>query len=226
MQDRIDLADFALGQSPVLHGKTMPSERPRHRLFEQRHPIGVVGVITAFNFPVAVWAWNALLAAVCGNATVGRPSPETTLAAIAVQKLANGLLREMALPPVFTLLVEQGHEFAPRIARDTRVALVSFTGSSAAGRALGAEVVARFGRVLLECSGDNAVIVDETADLALAVRATSCSVPRERAASAAPARAGCSCTGRSSPSSCAGWCMLTGSCASASLRIRRPSSDP
>src|SRR5258706_860749 len=171
VQEMIDIADFAVGQSRMLYGKTMHSERPAHRMYEQWHPLGVVGVITAFNFPVAVWAWNALLAAVCGNATVWKPSPKTPLAAIAVQSLCNRILTELEVPSIVTLLIEAGREAAARLAGDPRVALVSFTGSSAVGRQLAQVVAGRFGRSLLECSGNNAIIVAEDADLDLVVPA-------------------------------------------------------
>jgi aldehyde dehydrogenase (NAD+) len=171
VQEMIDIADFAVGQARMLYGKTMHSERPAHRMYEQWHPLGVVGVITAFNFPVAVWAWNALLAAVCGNATVWKPSPKTPLAAIAVQHLCNRVLAELSLPPIFTLVIDAGSEAGARLAADPRVALVSFTGSSAVGRKIAQAVAARFGRCLLECSGNNAIIVTEDADLDLVVPA-------------------------------------------------------
>jgi aldehyde dehydrogenase (NAD+) len=171
VQEMIDLADFAVGQARMLYGKTMHSERPAHRMYEQWHPLGVVGVITAFNFPVAVWAWNALLAAVCGNATVWKPSPKTPLAAIAVQKLCNRIIEELGLPPIFVLLVDSQRDAAARLATDPRVPLVSFTGSSAGGRQIAQSVAARFGRCLLECSGNNAIIVAEDADLDLVVPA-------------------------------------------------------
>ena len=171
VQEMIDIADFAVGQARMLYGKTMHSERPAHRMYEQWHPLGVVGVITAFNFPVAVWAWNALLAAVCGNATVWKPSPKTPLAAIAVQNLCNRILTELDLPPIFTLVIDAGRDAAVRLAGDPRVALVSFTGSSTVGRQLAQVVAGRFGRSLLECSGNNAIIVAEDADLDLVVPA-------------------------------------------------------
>jgi aldehyde dehydrogenase (NAD+) len=171
VQEMIDIADFAVGQSRMLYGKTMHSERPGHRMYEQWHPLGVVGVITAFNFPVAVWAWNAMLSAVCGNATVWKPSPKTPLAAIAVQHLCNRVLSELALPRVFTLIVDEGSEAGTRLAGDPRVALVSFTGSSAVGRQIAQTVAGRFGRTLLECSGNNGIIVAEDADLDLVIPA-------------------------------------------------------
>ncbi len=168
VQEMIDIADFAVGQSRMLYGRTIASERPHHRMMEQWHPLGVVGVITAFNFPVAVWAWNALLAAVCGNATVWKPSPKTPLAAVAVQHLANRVVSDLGLPPIFLLAVCDT-ERTRALAADPRVALVSFTGSSAVGREIGATVAGRFGKCLLECAGNNAVIVAADADLDLVV---------------------------------------------------------
>lgn len=170
VQEMIDIADFAVGQSRMLYGKTMPSERPQHRMQEQWHPLGVVGVITAFNFPVAVWAWNATLAAVCGNAVVWKPSPKTPLTALAVQSLANRIVEALNLPPIFVLAVCD-NALAPSLPADPRVALVSFTGSSAVGRAVAQTVAGRFGKVLLECAGNNAIIVAKDADLDLVVPA-------------------------------------------------------
>ncbi len=168
VQEMIDIADFAVGQSRMLYGRTIASERPQHRMMEQWHPLGVVGVITAFNFPVAVWAWNAMLAAVCGNATVWKPSPKVPLTAIAVQHLANRVVAELALPPIFLLAVGDA-ERTRALAADPRVALVSFTGSSAVGREISTTVAGRFGKCLLECAGNNAVVVAEDADLDLVV---------------------------------------------------------
>jgi aldehyde dehydrogenase (NAD+) len=170
VQEMIDIADFAVGQSRMLYGKTMPSERPQHRMLEQWHPLGVVGVITAFNFPVAVWAWNAMLAAVCGNAVVWKPSPKTPLTALAVQSLANRVVEALNLPPIFVLAVCD-NALAPSLPADPRVALVSFTGSSAVGRAVAQAVAGRFGKVLLECAGNNAIIVAADADLDLVIPA-------------------------------------------------------
>jgi aldehyde dehydrogenase (NAD+) len=171
VQEMIDIADFAVGQARMLYGRSMHSERPRHRMYEQWHPLGVVGVITAFNFPVAVWSWNALIAAVCGNAVVWKPSEKTPLCALAVQRLCNRVLAAHDLPAIFTLWLPHTRALATRLVDDPRVALVSFTGSSAVGREVAQRVAARFGRSLLECSGNNAIVVDETADLDLAVRA-------------------------------------------------------
>jgi len=170
VQEMIDIADFAVGQSRMLYGRTMHSERVAHRMYEQWHPLGVVGVVTAFNFPVAVWAWNATLAAVCGNAVVWKPSPKTPLTALAVQALANRVVEELALPAIFTLAVTDSAQ-ARRIVDDPRIALVSFTGSSAVGRDIATRVAGRFGRTLLECAGNNALVVAEDADLDLVVPA-------------------------------------------------------
>jgi len=170
VQEMIDIADFAVGQSRMLYGKTLHSERPLHRMYEQWHPLGVVGVVTAFNFPVAVWAWNAMLACVCGNAVVWKPSHKTPLCALAASHLANRVVAELDLPPIFALVVG-AHEPGRWLAEDPRVALLSFTGSSAVGRIVSGIVGARFGKVLLECGGNNAVIVADDADLDLVVPA-------------------------------------------------------
>ena len=169
VQEMIDIADFAVGQSRMLYGLSMHSERPSHRMFEQWHPLGVVGVISAFNFPVAVWAWNAFLAAVCGNVTVWKPSPKAALCAVAVQKLCNRVLERHGYPGIFQLFVDHGHELATRFVEDRRVDLVSFTGSTEVGRQVGERVARRLGRSLLELGGNNAIIVDEHANLDLAV---------------------------------------------------------
>ena len=171
VQEMIDIADFALGQSRMLYGLTMHSERPQHRMYEQWHPLGVVGIISAFNFPVAVWSWNAFLAAVCGNASVWKPSHKTPLSAIAVQKLCNEVMQANRLPAIFQLFIDAGTELATRFVDDQRVALVSFTGSTPVGRRVGERVATRLGKSLLELGGNNAIIVDETADLDLAVPA-------------------------------------------------------
>jgi aldehyde dehydrogenase (NAD+) len=170
VQEMIDIADFAVGQSRMLYGKTLHSERPAHRMYEQWHPLGVVGVVTAFNFPVAVWAWNAMLACVCGNAVVWKPSHKTPLCALAASHLANRVVADLGLPPIFSLVVG-AHEPGRWLAEDPRVALLSFTGSSAVGRTVSGIVGARFGKVLLECGGNNAVIVADDADLDLVVPA-------------------------------------------------------
>jgi aldehyde dehydrogenase (NAD+) len=169
VQEMIDIADFAVGQSRMLYGLSMHSERPSHRMFEQWHPLGVVGVISAFNFPVAVWAWNAFLAAVCGNVTVWKPSPKTALCAVAVHKLCNRVLERHGYPGIFQLFIDAGHELATRFVEDRRVDLVSFTGSTHVGRDVAERVARRLGRSLLELGGNNAIIVDESANLDLAV---------------------------------------------------------
>ncbi len=171
VQEMIDIADFAVGQSRMLYGKTMHSERPEHRMYEQWHPLGVVGVISAFNFPVAVWSWNAFLAAIAGNTVVWKPSSKTPLCAIAVQHICNSVLEEMGYPGIFSMFVPQEGTIAQRFVRDKRVALMSFTGSSKIGHYVARTVSKRLGRYLLECSGNNAIIVDESADLKLAVPA-------------------------------------------------------
>ncbi len=171
VQEMIDIADFAVGQSRMLYGLTMHSERPGHRMYEQWHPLGVVGIVSAFNFPVAVWSWNAFLAAVCGNVSVWKPSPRTPLTAIAVQQLCNRVLRERGLPSIFQLFIDGGTDLATRFVDDRRVALISFTGSTPVGRKVGERVAARLGRSLLELGGNNAIIIDESASLDLAVPA-------------------------------------------------------
>jgi aldehyde dehydrogenase (NAD+) len=171
VQEMIDIADFAVGQSRMLYGLTMHSERPQHRMYEQWHPLGVIGIISAFNFPVAVWAWNACLAAVCGNVSVWKPSPKTPLTALAVQNICNRVLQAQKAPPIFQLFIDAGSQLATKFVDDRRVALVSFTGSTEVGRKVGERVAARLGKSLLELGGNNAIIVDETANLDLAVPA-------------------------------------------------------
>ncbi len=171
VQEMIDIADLAVGQSRMLYGQTMHSERPEHRMYEQWHPLGVVGVVTAFNFPVAVWSWNAFIAAVSGNTVVWKPSPKTPLCAIAVQAICNRVTAEMGHPGIFSLLVDAGPSMAERLAKDRRVSLLSFTGRTAVGRRLALWVAGRLAKSLLELSGNNAVILDDSADLALALPA-------------------------------------------------------
>jgi aldehyde dehydrogenase (NAD+) len=169
VQEMIDIADFAVGQSRMLYGLSMHSERPRHRMSEQWHPLGVVGIISAFNFPVAVWAWNAFLGAICGNACVWKPSHKTPLTALAVQQICNAVMKSAGLPAVFQIFIDGGSGLATRLVEDRRVALISFTGSTEVGRRVGERVAARLGKSLLELGGNNAVIVDEGANLDLAV---------------------------------------------------------
>ncbi len=171
VQEMIDIADYAVGLSRMLGGRTLPSERPSHRLYEQWHPLGVVGVISAFNFPVAVWSWNAFIAAVCGNVTVWKPSPKAPLSSVAVQRLCNEALEAHGFPPAFFLFNTGDVALATRFVDDARVDLMSFTGSSAVGAGVAARVARRFGRCLLELGGNNAIIVDEHANLDLAIPA-------------------------------------------------------
>lgn len=170
VQEMIDMADFAVGQSRMLYGKTIASEREQHRLLEQWQPLGVVGVITAFNFPVAVWAWNAFLAIVCGNSVVWKPSSKTPLCAIAVQHLCEQVLQELALPPIFNCIIAD-NTLATQLVDDPRISLVSFTGSSAVGQRVATRVAARFGKYCLELGGNNAIIVTPHANLELAIPA-------------------------------------------------------
>jgi aldehyde dehydrogenase (NAD+) len=171
VQEMIDIADFAVGQSRMLYGNTMHSERAQHRMYEQWHPLGIVGVISAFNFPVAVWSWNAFLAAIGGNVVIWKPSPKTSLCSLAVQNICNRVLERHALPPIFQLFIDAGTELAARFVDDKRVALISFTGSTHVGRQVGMRVAERLGKSLLELGGNNAIIVDESANLDLAVPA-------------------------------------------------------
>jgi aldehyde dehydrogenase (NAD+) len=172
VQEMIDMADFAVGQSRMLYGRTMPSERPGHRLYEQWHPLGPVGVITSFNFPLAVWAWNAMLALVCGDTLVWKPSSKTPLCAMAVMNLLWPVLHEENLPDgILSLVIGSREMVGRRMAADGRLPLVSATGSVAMGRTVGQTVAGRFGRALLELGGNNAVIVTPSANLDEALKA-------------------------------------------------------
>jgi aldehyde dehydrogenase (NAD+) len=171
VQEMIDIADFAVGLSRQLYGNSMHSERPGHRMYEQWHPLGIVGVISAFNFPVAVWSWNAFLAAVCGDITIWKPSPKTPLTAVASMKVCNQALRAAGFPDIFFLFNDIGSEIAQSFVDDKRIPLISFTGSTAVGRMVGERVSRRMGRSLLELGGNNAIIVDASADLNLAIPA-------------------------------------------------------
>ena len=171
VQEMIDIADFAVGQSRMLYGKTMHSERPMHRMYEQWHPLGVVGTISAFNFPVAVWSWNACIAAICGNVNIWKPSPKTPLCGVAVQKICNAALADAGFPEIFHLINDGDNALAQKFVDDSRIDLLSFTGSTPVGRKVGERVAARMGKSLLELGGNNAIIVDEFANLDLAVPA-------------------------------------------------------
>lgn len=171
VQEMIDICDFAVGLSRQLYGLTMASERPRHRMFEQWHPLGPIGVITAFNFPVAVWAWNAAIAAVCGDCVVWKPSTETPLTAIAVQRICDRVLAAHGLSGVFSLCVGEADPVGMAMTADSRLSLISATGSCAMGRKVAVAVSDRLGRSLLELGGNNAIILAESANLNLALRA-------------------------------------------------------
>ncbi len=172
VQELIDIADFATGQSRMLYGLTMHSERPFHRMYEQWHPLGPIGVITAFNFPVAVWGWNAMIALVTGDTVVWKPSSKVPLSAIAASKIAAGVLKENGLPEgILNIVIGRGETVGEPLINDRRVPLVSFTGSVRMGRHVSQAVNARLGRTLLELGGNNGVIVTANADLDLAVRA-------------------------------------------------------
>ena len=171
VQEMIDIADFAVGLSRRLEGSTLASERPQHRMFEQWQPLGPVAVVTAFNFPAAVWAWNAMIAIVCGDSVVWKPSPKAPLTAIAIQNLVEAVAARHQAQGVCSLLLSDEHWPTERLAGEHRLPLFSFTGSSAVGQHLAPIVAGRFGRCLLECSGNNALIVDASADLELAIPA-------------------------------------------------------
>jgi len=171
VQEMIDICDLAVGQSRMLYGLTIQSERPNHRLMEQWHPLGVIAVITAFNFPVAVWSWNAALAAVCGDATVWKPSEKTPLTAIAVTKIAKRVCRETgADPAIFTLLVGDRKTVGQKLSEDRRIPLVSATGSVNMGLSVARAVHGRLGRTIMELGGNNALIVCPSADLEMATQ--------------------------------------------------------
>ncbi|MFC7301716.1 aldehyde dehydrogenase family protein [Cognatiluteimonas weifangensis] len=169
VQEMIDIGDFAVGLSRQLYGLTMHSERPGHRMYEQWHPLGLVGIISAFNFPVAVWAWNSFVAAACGDISIWKPSPKVPLSAIAALRICNQALKQGGFPDLFFLFNDAGNELAQGFVDDRRVALISFTGSTRVGRMVGERVARRMGRSLLELGGNNAIILDETADLKLAI---------------------------------------------------------
>lgn len=169
VQEMIDMADLAVGQSRMLYGNTMHSERPEHRMYEQWHPLGVVGVLSAFNFPVAVWSWNAFVALICGNSVLWKPSPKTPLCSVAVHKICAEVLSRNGYPEVLTLVNFEDVELSRKLVDDKRIPLISFTGSTRVGCEVGQRVAQRFGRSLLELSGNNAVILDKSANLKLAV---------------------------------------------------------
>ncbi len=172
VQEMIDMADFCVGQSRMLYGQSMHSERPLHRMYEQWHPLGLVGVITAFNFPVAVWAWNAFLSAICGNVTLWKPSSKTPLSAIAIYQCCMSVLKENRAPNIFSLLITEDHAISEILLEDRHVPLISFTGSTRVGKQVATRVAGRLGQSILELGGNNAIILDASANLRLAIPAT------------------------------------------------------
>ena len=170
IQEMIDICDFAVGLSRQLYGSTMHSERPGHRMYDQYHPLGIVGIISAFNFPVAVWSWNAMISAVCGNVSIWKPSPKTPLCSIALQRIIGKVMKENKIPEgVFNLVIGTNHEIAETLVNDQRLPLISATGSTAMGRKVSSKVASRLGRSILELGGNNAIIVTESADLKIAI---------------------------------------------------------
>ena len=172
VQEMIDMCDFSVGLSRQLHGLTIASERPRHRMIEQWHPLGPIGIITAFNFPAAVWAWNAMIAGVCGDTMIWKPSPLAPLTAIAIQRIAGQVAAEQGYSGVFNLCVGDADEIGERMARDDRLPLISATGSCRMGRRVAEVVGKRLGRTLLELGGNNAIIITPSANIEMAVRGT------------------------------------------------------
>jgi aldehyde dehydrogenase (NAD+) len=171
VQEMIDIADFAVGLSRQLYGLTMHSERPGHRMYEQWHPLGIVGVISAFNFPAAVWAWNAMIAAVCGDCVLWRPSSDTPLTAIAVQKICNRVLDRHGLKGIFNLVIGKSNPIGETLIHDRRIPLVSFTGSTQVGRHVAEAIAGRLGRSILELGGNNGIVAMDDANTDLLLRA-------------------------------------------------------
>src|SRR5688572_4249203 len=170
VQEMIDICDFSVGLSRQLHGLTMHSERPQHRMYEQWHPLGPVGIITAFNFPVAVWSWNAMLAWVCGDTCVWKPSEKTPLCSIACQNIVNEVFERAGVPEGVSCIVNGDAAIGKLLAEDENVPLISATGSVRMGKAVAKAVSERLGRPLLELGGNNAIIITENADLEIAIR--------------------------------------------------------
>jgi aldehyde dehydrogenase (NAD+) len=169
VQEMIDICDFAVGLSRQLHGYTMHSERPLHRMYEQYHPLGIVGIISAFNFPVAVWSWNTALAWICGNVTVWKPSEKVGLCAIACQNIIAEVLKENNMPKGISGMIVGDHTIGEKLVQDKSISLVSFTGSTRVGRIVGTTVAERFGKSILELGGNNAIIISEHADLDMSI---------------------------------------------------------
>jgi len=170
IQEILDMIDFAIGQSRMLYGKTMHSERPLHRIYEQWHPFGVVAILTAFNFPMAVWAWNACLAIICGNTVIWKPSSQTPLCAIELQQLCIEVMKDLQTPDIFSLVITESHEASLPLLENPQVRLVSFTGSCKQGQYISEKVHQRLGKTILELGGNNAVIIDDSADIDLAIK--------------------------------------------------------
>ncbi|HEY9490085.1 MAG TPA: aldehyde dehydrogenase family protein, partial [Chryseosolibacter sp.] len=170
VQEMIDICDFAVGLSRQLHGLTMHSERPHHRMYEQWHPLGVVGIVTAFNFPVAVWSWNTMLAWVCGNTCIWKPSEKTPLCGIACQQIVSKVFEKNGVPEGVSCLINGDYKVGQLMASDENIALVSATGSVRMGKAVGRTVAERLGKSLLELGGNNAIIITENANLDIAIR--------------------------------------------------------
>ncbi|MBS1549912.1 MAG: aldehyde dehydrogenase family protein [Bacteroidetes bacterium] len=169
VQEMIDICDFAVGLSRQLHGYTMHSERPGHRMYEQYHPMGIVGIISAFNFPVAVWSWNTALAWICGNVTVWKPSEKVGLCAIACQNIINEVLKENNMPEGISSMIVGDHQIGEILVEDKNIPLVSFTGSTRVGRLVSTKVAERFGKSILELGGNNAIIISQNADLDMSI---------------------------------------------------------
>ena len=188
VQEMIDICDFAVGLSRQLYGLTMHSERPLHRMYEQWHPLGTVGIISAFNFPVAVWAWNAALAWICGNVCIWKPSEKTPLCAVAIQNIVAEVFKKNNVPEGVNCLVQGAREVGEWMSNDTNIPLMSATGSTRMGKALSVAVAARLGKTILELGGNNAIIITQNADLDMALVVHLCpAVPT--APNTAPTRA-------------------------------------
>src|SRR5512143_2590012 len=171
VQEMIDICDMAVGQARMLYGLSMHSERPEHRMYEQWHPLGILGLLTAFNFPVAVWSWNSTLAAICGDTIIWKPSSYTPLTAIAVTHITNKVMADHGLTGIFNLVIGSGRDVGELLLNDKRIQLVSFTGSTKIGTHVSEAVARRFGHTILELGGNNGIIVSDKADLAMATRA-------------------------------------------------------
>ncbi len=172
VQEMIDICDFAVGQSRQLYGFTMQSERPSHRMYDQYHPLGIVATISAFNFPVAVWSWNAMLAAVCGDVNLWKPSSKVPLSAIATQNIVSKVIKENNLPEgIFSLIIGKGSTIGERLLIDKRIPLISVTGSTRVGKHAGEVIQQRFGRSILELGGNNGIIITPDADLKITIPA-------------------------------------------------------